>query len=204
MLIHIAYSFLSTAQVPNECKGWHQCSKRHTISMLSEAMNIIILSVQTATFSKEIGILSKEGNIDKKSPLAKLNPVIDKDGLLNFGGRLKLADLTNQEKNTIILPGKHHVSTLLIHHYHEKVEHQGWTFTEGTICTAGIWLIGGKICISRVLHKCVFSETSREDGETEDVRLTRRTGEYVSALYLPRLLMSLDLGVWLRGMLEVV
>lgn len=154
-LIHVVHSFQSATQVPTECRGWHQCSKPHTVSELSKAMKTIIRSVQKATFSEELDLLSKGGNINKKSPLAKLNPLIDEDGLLRVGGRLKLADLSSQEKNPIILPGKHHVSTLLIRHYHERVEHQGRTFTEGAIRTAGIWLIGGKRCISSILHGCV-------------------------------------------------
>lgn len=113
------------------------------------------MSVQKATFSEGLHTLSKGGNINKKSPLAKLNPLIDKDDLLRVGGRLKLADLSSREKNPIILPSKHHVSTLLIRHYHEGVEHQGRTFTEGAIRAAGIWLIGGKRCISSILHGCV-------------------------------------------------
>lgn len=48
--------------------------------------------------SMELDTLSKGGSIIKKSPLAKLNPLIDEDGLLRVGGRLKLADLSSQEK----------------------------------------------------------------------------------------------------------
>ncbi len=48
-----------------------------------------------------------------------------------------------------------HVATLLINHYHERAKHQGRVFTEGAICTAGIWIVGAKRCISSVLHKCV-------------------------------------------------
>lgn len=58
-------------------------------------MNAIILSMQRATFYEELDTLFKEGNVNKKSPLVKLNPLIDDDGLLRVGGRLKLADLSS-------------------------------------------------------------------------------------------------------------
>ena len=84
--------------------------KSQTPSVLSKAVNIIIKSVQKNNFSEELDILHKGGN----SPLAKLNPVLDEDHLLRVGGGLKQADLSNLEKNPIILPGKHNVTTLLI------------------------------------------------------------------------------------------
>lgn len=111
--------------------------------------------MQKESFNKDIKTLSKGGHLSSKVPLSKLNPFLDEDGLLRVGGRLKLADLNYPEKNPVILPGKHHVSALLIRHYHERVEHQGRIFTEGAIRAAGLWLIGGKRCISSILHGCV-------------------------------------------------
>ncbi len=153
-LIHVACSFRSSNE-SNTCSGWHLCSQAHTVSELLKAKNVIIRSVQKESFSKDIETLSKGGNISSKVPLSKLNPFLDGDGLLRVGGRLKLADLSYPEKNPVILPGKHHVSALLIRHYHERVEHQGRIFTEGAIRAAGLWLIGGKRCINSILHACV-------------------------------------------------
>lgn len=126
--------------------------------------------MQTASFSEELDTLSKKGNISQKSPLAKLNPFIDADGLLRVGGRLRLADLISKKKHPVIMPGKHHVSTLLIRHYHEQVEHQGRVFTEGVIRAAGIWLIGGKRCIGSVLLGCVICRKLR--GRTERQKMS--------------------------------
>lgn len=166
-LIHIACSFQTTTQVPDQCSGWHQCAKPHTASELSKARIIVIRSVQAASFMDELDTLSKKGNVSKKSPLAKLDPFMDEEGLLRIGGRLKLADLSDQEKNPVILPGKHHISTLLIRHYHEQVEHQGRIFTEGAIRAAGIWLLSGKRSISRVLHGCVICRKLRGRMESQ-------------------------------------
>lgn len=90
----------------------------HSVSDLLKAKNVIIRSVQEESFNKVIETLSKGGNISSKIPLSKLNPFLDEDGLLRVGGRLKRADLSYPEKNPVILPGKHHVSALLIRHYH--------------------------------------------------------------------------------------
>ncbi|KAJ8024614.1 hypothetical protein HOLleu_34561 [Holothuria leucospilota] len=41
------------------------------------------------------------------------------------GGRLEKAPLPNEEKHPVIVPHKHHVTELLIVHYHQKVVHSG-------------------------------------------------------------------------------
>lgn len=142
-LIHVAQSFKSTNKCPTGCSGWHQCKRPHTVDELNEATTVILRTVQMACFPEERKVLSKGTEVNTKSPLARLNPAISPEGLLRIGGRLKQADLSEQEKHPVILPGKHHVSTLLIRHYHEQVEHQGRTFTEGAVRAAGLWLIGG-------------------------------------------------------------
>ncbi|KAM9781210.1 uncharacterized protein LOC133168561 isoform X2 [Syngnathus typhle] len=147
-LLHVTRSFKSTNQDVTVCSGWHLCSKPHSVDELSKSSEVILRAVQRACFSEEYDSLSKGQDVNKKSSLSKLNPVIAPDGLLRIGGRLKLADLSDPEKHPIILPGKHHVSTLLIRHHHERVEHQGRSFTEGAVRAAGIWLIGGKRRIS--------------------------------------------------------
>lgn len=60
-----------------------------------------------------------------------------------------------QDKHPLILPGNHHVSTLLVRHYHNKVKHMGRHFTDGAVRSAGIWITGVKRLINSILHKCV-------------------------------------------------
>lgn len=85
-----------------------------------------------------------------------LNPVLDDKGLIRVGGHLAHAQLNSEERNPVILPGRRHISTLVIRHYHNRVQHQGRLFTEGTVNTTGFWLVGGKACVNSVLHKCLI------------------------------------------------
>ncbi|KAK3706058.1 hypothetical protein QZH41_004150, partial [Actinostola sp. cb2023] len=78
------------------------------------------------------------------SPMVKLSPVIDENGLLRIGGRLNEADLSNEERHPLILPSSHHVAALVVEHYHAKVKHQGRVFTHGLVRSSGYWIIGGK------------------------------------------------------------
>lgn len=91
----------------------------------------------------------------KQSPFYKLSPFMDSNKLLRVGGRLTRAQLTTNEKHPVIIPSKHHVSQLIIRHFHAQVHHQGRHFTEGAIRAAGFWIVGGKRAVSAVIFRCV-------------------------------------------------
>lgn len=99
------------------------------------------------------------------SSLHKLNPMIDDKNLLRVGGRLAESNLPSHEANPLLIPGKHHIATLLIQHHHEAVQHQGRHFTEGAVSGSGLWIVGAKRFISSVIHKRVTCRKLR--GRTE-------------------------------------
>lgn len=57
-------------------------------------------------------------------------------------------------KQPIIIPKGHHVATLLVRHFHQRVFHQGRKLTEGAIRAAGYWIVGARRLINSVIHKC--------------------------------------------------
>ncbi|KAL6488276.1 hypothetical protein MHYP_G00020170 [Metynnis hypsauchen] len=85
----------------------------------SQASNIIIKLVQAETCMEELAALADGKPVNKNSPLFKLNPKVD-EGLIRIGGRLSNAQLESREKNPLILPKNHNVSTLLAGHFHKK------------------------------------------------------------------------------------
>lgn len=153
-LVHIAGCF-HTKPTYAHCQGWHVCQKLLSAKDIAEGELIIIRSVQTSVFVSEIKCIRDERNIAKNSPIANLNPFIDNRGMLSVGGHLNKAELSEQEQNPLIIPVRHHITTLLIRHYHEEVKHQGRHFTEGAIRAAGLWIIGAKRQITATLHSCV-------------------------------------------------
>ena len=72
-----------------------------------------------------------------------MDPILEDNGLLRVRGRLSSADMSWEEKHPVILPKNHHVSTLLVRQYHEKVAHQGRHLTEGVVSTAGFKEVRG-------------------------------------------------------------
>lgn len=113
--------------------------------------------MQHEIFKEEYKCLKKtRQTLPKQSPLKKLNPIIDEDGLLRVGGHLAPASVTKEEKHPIIIPRTHHIATLLVRYYHEKVAHRGHHITEGAIRAAGFWITGSKSLVSSVNYKSVI------------------------------------------------
>ncbi|XP_039892096.1 uncharacterized protein LOC120736184 [Simochromis diagramma] len=142
-----------------------------------QAVKVIIKTAQQDAFARVLQCLAKGDRIPKQSPLRKLTPFLDKDGLLRVGGRMSSADMSFDDKHPLVIP-KTHIATLLVRRYHEQAAHQGRHFTEGAIRLAGLWLIGGKRLVSSVIHKCVTCKRLR--GKMEDQKMSDLPSERLS------------------------
>ena len=163
-LIHIAQSF-SRARQGDNCHGWHVCHKSLSEEVWEKAKLLVIKSVQRECYEEEFRCIEASANLSHQSSLRKLHPFIDSTGLLRVRGRIAQSLLSTDEVNPIIVPGRHHLGTLIVRHHHQAVKHQGRHFTEGAIRASGIWLVGAKRRICSVLSKCVVCRRLR--GKTE-------------------------------------
>ncbi|XP_077379067.1 uncharacterized protein LOC144019709 [Festucalex cinctus] len=137
----------------------HTCRGRHENHLdeehLRQAKVTIVRTVQRELYAEEMKCINKGEPIKQSSPLSKLCPFIDTDGILRVGGRLKRAHLTSDETHPMLIPAKHHLALLIIRHFHETVYQQGRHFTEGSVRAAGFWIVGGKREVSSVIFNCV-------------------------------------------------
>ena len=91
--------------------------------------NIIIntlLRDKTSTRRKRL-------RLKRSSPLYRLDPFFDQNGLVRLGGRLgKMEEFAEEEKHPVILPRKGHNTELNIRNAHEKTAHafRGLTLNE--------------------------------------------------------------------------
>jgi hypothetical protein len=93
---------------------------------IQDAEEDIICKVQLEVFSEEYQALKSNKTISPKSLLIKLSPRIDENGIIRMDGRLTYADyLPYDVKHPIILPRGHHVTKLIVKHYHERANHTG-------------------------------------------------------------------------------
>lgn len=148
---------------------------RPGVSERCSAEIAILKIVQTEAFREESAMLSHTGQPTtinrsaskvkkeslKKSGLYDLDPFKDENGILRVGGRLRRSSLPLAEKHPVILPKAHHISKLLIRHYHQEVHHQGRSITHGAVRQAGYWVISGHSAVNSVLEKCVTCKKAR-------------------------------------------
>ncbi|XP_071941043.1 uncharacterized protein [Antedon mediterranea] len=99
--------------------------------------------------------------------LVKLDPVVDNDGLLRVGGRLKKTNLPEEIKHPVIIPAKSDLTRLIVSHYHNQVYHQGRGITLNAVRVAGFWMIGGVASVSRYIHDCTVCRRLRRPTELQ-------------------------------------
>ncbi len=140
----------------------------------------IVKSVQNECYSEELKCINSGSNIPPSSSLWKLHPILDQNQLLGVGGRIEQSGRSMNEVHPIIVPGRHHLATLLVSHYHGAVKHQGRHLTKGAIRTAGFWLVGAKRCISSLLHRCVTCRRLRGKMEHQQMAALPADGSSAS------------------------
>ena len=90
-----------------------------TVQKLQQTATVVIKATQATAFKDEVKVLSKtkeaqefQGRRPRNvTSLQKLDPFLDKDGVLRVGGRIRRADLNDETKFQIILPRDSHNQT---------------------------------------------------------------------------------------------
>ena len=134
----------------------------------------IIKATQIEAFQQELAYLQnissnqdrdkcslKKGPMKKASPIRRLDPFKDQDGILHVGGRIRHADLPFQEKHPLILPKRGHITDLVIRHHHTNTRHQGRGITHTSIQSSGVWIISGNSAVGHHISKCVKCQRYR-------------------------------------------
>merc|ERR1711872_189261 len=104
-----------------------------SVQELKEAEVTIVKDVQKRHFASEIAAIQEKGtevaqrsfNRSGSSPVKYLNPMVDGNGILRVGGRLKKAAMVDDAKNPIILPSRDPVVERIVWSAHKEDAHQG-------------------------------------------------------------------------------
>ncbi|XP_033251871.1 uncharacterized protein LOC117190999 [Drosophila miranda] len=95
------------------------------VSEIEEAVLIVIRNVQDVAFHDERVALLTGQSIEKNSKLWKLSPIIDGRGVIRMNGHINNACSVGEEtRRPILMPQGHHVTKLIVRHYHELWKHQ--------------------------------------------------------------------------------
>ncbi|KAH0807440.1 hypothetical protein GEV33_015351 [Tenebrio molitor] len=124
-----------------------------SVEELEHARLVVLKYIQSRELADEIRCIQKSKKL-KCQRLAKLDPFIDKNGLLRVGGRLKHSLLAYESKFPILLPEKHHVTKSIIRETHEDELHAG---NEATLAAVRqrYWPISGRNFVRKIIHSCV-------------------------------------------------
>ena len=127
-----------------------------TVAELQSSADVIIKLVQKEHFGEEIRDLNSELETVKcTSPLYKLDPFVDENGLLRVGGRLRSSSLPFHVKHPVLLPKKHHVSDAILRHFHQHTVHQGRGMTICSLREHGFWILGASKAAASLIAHCV-------------------------------------------------
>lgn len=147
-------------------------SEATSVQERHEAELFIIELAQREAFASEFKIVKQGKEVmpkDKTNKLYKLSPFVDNNGVLRVGGHLAKSSLHPHIKHRAILPRGSHISSLLIKHYHEKVQHQGRGLTVNELRFNSIWITGGSSAVASHIYKCVTCRRYRRN--TQDRKM---------------------------------
>lgn len=121
-----------------------------TVNEIRNATRTIIEHVQRSCFIEEIGALKKGKPVKKESKLLPLNPIFD-DGFIRVAGRRMHK---NPKLCPIVLPSKHHLTKLIIVHYHKLNGHVGMQQVLATL-REKFWILHGPSTVKSVIRHCL-------------------------------------------------
>ena len=126
-----------------------------TVPELTKAEAVIVKYVQGQVFREELAALTSNNNSFDwgKNRLRKLCPELRK-GLMVIGGRLQLANTSEERKHPIILPRGHIITEIIIRHVHHEEGHAGVSQTLVALRNK-YWVVNGGATVKTVLRKCL-------------------------------------------------
>ena len=138
-----------------------------SVSELRASTKAILSMVQQSVYSNEISCVRKSGYVSGNGSIAQLSPVFT-DDLLKVGGRLENANMHNDSKHQIILPGNHQVTRILIRSYHEANAHMGPHHILSLI-RQKYWILPGLKSVKSVVSKCLQCKKQQQRPETQQM-----------------------------------
>ena len=118
------------------------------------------MQVQVFTKERELIKAGKPYSLSKVqresgylSPLRKLDPILV-DGIIRVGGRIDKAPVCYNVRHPMILPGKHHITALIIKRYHRMEGHVGISQVLETN-RQKFWALQCPAAVKRVVGECL-------------------------------------------------
>ena len=132
----------------------HQIGELEPQELKKAEKNIICLA-QEECFPDELKSLRNGRGIPSRSSVKSLNPILDTEGLLRVNGRLKLAEnISEDARNPILLPRKHHITRLIIAYHHKLKNHEAGVNHVLADIRTRFWIVHGREAVRSWEFQC--------------------------------------------------
>ncbi|XP_055613760.1 uncharacterized protein LOC129760181 [Uranotaenia lowii] len=123
------------------------------------AIVVLVRLSQNESFESEFKDLEKNGQVERRSRIAKLNPFVE-DGTIRIGGRLSNAPLPDSRKHPWVLDHRHPLALLIMREYHLHQFHAGQQLLIASV-RRSFWPTNINSLARKVIHECVPCFKSR-------------------------------------------
>ena len=130
-------------------------------SELQAAETAIVGFVQHKHFREELKALESKGAVANKSLIYLLEPFLDEEGILQVGGHLRNAPLSEKARLPAIVPKNHHVSKLVVRRAHEFQSGRSGKEYVLALIRQKFWIVGARQLIKQVLKECTVCRKHR-------------------------------------------
>ncbi|XP_055604591.1 uncharacterized protein LOC129752834 [Uranotaenia lowii] len=126
---------------------------------MESAIVVLVRLSQNESFESEFKDLENNGQVEKRSKIAKLNPFVE-DGTIRVGGRLSNAPLPDSRKHPWVLDHRHPLALLIVRDYHLRQFHAGQQLLIASV-RRSFWPTNINSLARKVIHECVPCFRSR-------------------------------------------
>lgn len=137
-----------------------------TTEELEKALKICIRYSQKESFEEEINSIKLKAEVKSKSNLKSINPYLDEENILRVGGRLRNANLSENNKHPIILDNKNKFTYLVVAEAHTKTLHGGVELMLSYL-RSKYWVIKARSLVKKHIHRCMVCAKQRSIAKTQ-------------------------------------
>jgi hypothetical protein len=135
-----------------------------SVKAIQQDGNQCIRSAQLECYPEEMAALEQKRSLKSRSPLLKLSPFIDKDGVMRVGGRIDYGPFSYDVKHPKILPHEYPITRLIIMREHDLLvdpSAERLLSSLSALIRSRFWIIKGRVAIKRYLYKCLTCKRHR-------------------------------------------
>ncbi|XP_015118278.1 uncharacterized protein LOC107041956 [Diachasma alloeum] len=106
------------------------------------------------SFAEDLKGLSDSKEVGRRSPLLRLVPFLDGEGLIRLTGRLHKSAVNEDFKHPVVLPASSRFMELMLFQVHQDIFHGGVQLMQATLWRK-YWIIGGRRPVKGFILRCV-------------------------------------------------